>query len=165
MCLVEREELSNAAAELFSEKRIGPGRVDETRKAEWCDQLRRLLVEDVLGHADRWCVLPTATSDRVPPDVEFLGPTLAFLDSAALYRVVPLITKDHLLLKTERIPFESFRHVGLSDTRYHGANPERHWQFRTEGDVFNQLASEGPQRATEFLHELVRRLGWPLPSL
>ena len=159
---MEREELADAAAELFSESWIPHRRIDEATKAEWLEQVSRLL-EDVLSHTDCWCVLPTATSDRVPPDVEFLGPTLGFLDSAALYRVLPLITKGHLLLRTERISFESFRHVRLSDSRYHGSEPERHWQFLTEGDAFNQGASEGLPRTREFLRELARRLGWPLP--
>jgi hypothetical protein len=124
-----------------------------------------MLLEDVLTHTECWCVLPTATSDRVPPDVELLGVTLAFLDSAALYRVVPSISKGSLLLRTERIPFDSFRRVMVADNRYHGPDRvERYWQFLTEGDEFNQAAAEGPPRTTEFLHELARRLGWPLPS-
>jgi hypothetical protein len=161
--IVDREELSNASAELLSEIWIGPGRVDDERRGEWLGQVVKLL-EDVLAHTDRWCVLPTAISDRMPPDAELLHVALAFLDSAALYRVVPAICKGQLLLRTERIPFDSFRHVLVSDSRYHGAAPERHWQFRTERDAFNQTASEGEARSTEFLHELARRLGWPPPG-
>jgi hypothetical protein len=101
-----------------------------------------VLLEDVLSHTDVWCVLPPATSDRLPQGVERLAGVLTFLDEAALYRVVPWISDGHLGLCTERIPFASFRQVLVSDTR-HGSARERHWQFRTEGDAFNQSASEG----------------------
>ncbi len=91
---------------------------------------------------------------------------LALLDDTALYRVVPWISDGQLGLRTERIPFASFRHVLVSDTRHEGTARERHWQFRTEGDEFNQSASEGGMRTprtNKFIHELARRLSWPLP--
>jgi hypothetical protein len=163
---VDSEELSAAATELISEDWIGPGRIDDEARLRWTEQLR-LLLEDVVAHTELWCILPAATSDRFPPDVDQLPGALAFLDSHALYRVVPWISKRSIGFRTERIPFESFRHVIVTDTRYHGSARERRWQFRTEGDALNQGASEGgmrTRRTNEFLHELARRLGWPLPG-
>jgi hypothetical protein len=117
------------------------------------------LLEDVLLNTDAWGLLPPIDRDVPPAGVESLGMTLCFIDSAALYRVIPFNSDANLTIRVERTPFSTLR-VSLADNRNFD-RLSRSWQFLNEDETFNLSGHEGPN-STEFLHELARRIGWPL---
>jgi hypothetical protein len=158
---MERAELVVAVEALLSDAPLAdPAYVSQERRAQWLEQLT-LLVEEVLAHTDMWGLLPPMERDAPPRGVESLGNTLCFIDSAALYRLLPWVSDEKLVIRVERTLFSKLTRVSVADNRNVGSM-SRSWQFLNEEENFNLFAAEGPH-STEFVRELARRTGWPLP--
>jgi hypothetical protein len=158
---MERAELVVAVESLLNDAPLAdPAYLSQERRAQWLEQLT-LLVEDVLAHTDMWGLLPPMQRDAPPGGVKSLGNTLCFIDSAALYRLLPWVSDRKLGIRVERIPFSRLTRVSVADNRNAGST-SRSWQFLNEEENFNLFAAEGPH-STAFVCELARRIGWPLP--
>jgi hypothetical protein len=91
--------------------------VEAQRKEAWVAQLT-VLLQDLVSSAELRGFLPTIESDEQPAGISLLGNSLGFIDSQALYRVVPSQTHDgDLGLRVTRIPFSDFARVYVGDSR------------------------------------------------
>jgi hypothetical protein len=108
-----------------------------------------------------WGLLPPIERDAPPAGAVSLGMTLCFIDSDALYRMLPWVSAEKLMIRVERTPFSTLARVSVAENGHLGSMSRR-WQFLNEDENFNLQAWEGPN-STDFVRELARRTGWPLP--